>query len=307
MRSHVSRPCAALLADGRRLHLQHGPIDLILEACGTPEDVAGAYRRAMETFDGLLDELVGELPLLRRRTSALATPLGRVARRMWRATLPHCPSTFVTPMAAVAGAVADHLLEAMRAAGSLRRGYVNNGGDIALHLAEGEAFSIGICADSRRGDHAATIRLAGADGIGGVATSGWGGRSHSLGIADAVTVVAETAASADAAATLIANAVDLPGSPAVRRRPAEQLSPDSDLGGRYVTVGVEALSREEKERALAGGVRCAERFRARGLIAAAFLCLQGEFRMVCTKAQEKAVRRHPARVTAPENREVVHA
>ena len=64
----------------------------------------------------------------------------------------------------------------------------------------------------------------------GIATSGWRGRSFSLGIADAVTVLADRAAAADAAATIIANAVDLPGHPAIVRVPACELAPDSDLG-----------------------------------------------------------------------------
>ena len=72
----------------------------------------------------------------------------------------------------------------------------------------------------------------------GVATSGRHGRSFSLGIADAVTVLARTASQADAAATIIANAVDLPGHPAVRRMPANELQPDSDLGARPVTRDV---------------------------------------------------------------------
>ncbi len=86
------------------------------------------------------------------------------------------------------------------------------------------------------------------DGIRGIATSGWRGRSHSLGIADAVTVLAATASAADAAATIIANAVDLPGHPAIARRPARALSPDSDLGTRLVTVGVGALPAAEIDR-----------------------------------------------------------
>ena len=33
----MSGPQASLLSDGRRLHLNHGPIDLIVEAFGAPE------------------------------------------------------------------------------------------------------------------------------------------------------------------------------------------------------------------------------------------------------------------------------
>src|SRR5690606_38926436 len=112
-----------------------------------------------------------------------------------------------------------------------------------------------------------TIRTEGP--VRGVATSGWRGRSFSLGIADAVTVLARTGAEADAAATLVANAVDLPGHVAVTRRPARDLAPDSDLGDRPVTTGVGPLSPGEIGAALARGLAVAEGFRRRGLIEAA--------------------------------------
>jgi ApbE superfamily uncharacterized protein (UPF0280 family) len=114
----------------------------------------------------------------------------------------------------------------------------------------------------------------------GIATSGWRGRSFSLGIADAVTVLADTAAMADAAATIIANAVDLPGHAAIERRPARDLAPDNDLGDRPVTVAVGALSEAEKARALERGCRAAERDLERRLIRAAALHLGGLTRQV---------------------------
>ena len=86
----------------------------------------------------------------------------------------------------------------------------------------------------------------------GAATKGAGGRSFSLGIADAVTVLAAIAAAADAAATIIANAVDLPGHPAIRRVPASEIDPDSDLGDRLVTVTVGRLFESEIRAALHG-------------------------------------------------------
>ena len=112
---------------------------------------------------------------------------------------------------------------------ALARAYVNNGGDIALHLAPGAAFSIGMI---DRPDRPA-VRQGGDIGCRqcpGIATSGRHGRSFSLGIADAATVLAATAAAADAAATVIANAVDLPGHPGITRRPARDFDPQSDLG-----------------------------------------------------------------------------
>jgi ApbE superfamily uncharacterized protein (UPF0280 family) len=124
------------------------------------------------------------------------------------------------------------------------------------------------------------ITLHAEDGIGGIATSGRHGRSHSLGIADSVTVLAATAASADAAATLIGNAVDLPGHPGIARQPANTLSPDSDLGNRLVTVDVFPLPAHDVQQALDAGHAAALGMIDAGLIRAAALFLKGETRLV---------------------------
>jgi uncharacterized protein len=213
------------MLDDRRLHLHHGPIDLIIEAFG--RDWQRALKAAEVRFDSILNELVAELPLLRTPLGDVR-PKGAVAQRMAAAVKPFS-DMFVTPMAAVAGSVADEVLAAMCAACALEKAYVNNGGDIAFWLTKGRDLTAAI----HSGCDAGRVRL-GWDQTGrGLASSGWRGRSYSLGIADAVTVVAANAAMADAAATLIANAVDLPGHPAVLRAPACDLSPDSDLGMRW--------------------------------------------------------------------------
>lgn len=276
-------PRAALLADGRRLHLQHGPIDLIIEAVGESREVSEAYRQAREAFAAVLRDLVGELPILRAPVSdGVFRTAGPVARRMESAVMPHAAS-FITPMAAVAGAVADHLLTALCQGRRLRRAYVNNGGDIALHLGPGERFKIGIVADPRTAALAGTATINAEDTARGIATSGRHGRSHSLGIADAVTVLAGSAAEADAAATLIANAVDLPGSPLIERVPAVDLAPDSDLGQRLVTVAMTPLASAEVNDALDRGQTVAEDMRAHRLINAAWLCLRDTVRVTGTE------------------------
>ncbi len=252
---------AAMLPDGR-LHLQHGPIDLILGADGPGRTAALA--RAARRFETVLDELVAELPRLRRPDGP--APRGPVARRMAAAVAPF--DVFVTPMAAVAGAVADEILAVLHDGPGLTRAYVNNGGDVALWLKPGETMRAAIA-----GPAGGRVTLRAADGIGGVATSGWRGRSHSLGIADSVTALAESAAQADAAATLIANAVDLPGHPAITRLPACALSPDSDLGERLVTRDVGQLTEAEIADALARGADFAEAAHSRGLVRAALLAL----------------------------------
>jgi hypothetical protein len=274
VRDRTQEPITQLLPDGRRLHLQHGPIDLIIEAFGREEERRAACEQASVRFGTVLAELVSELAML-RRPSHLAHVTGSIACRMLSAVRPHEPR-FITPMAAVAGAVAEEVLAAMIADRTLERAYVNNGGDIALHLLPGESFEIAIASGAAGLPDRITIRHS--DPVRGIATSGWRGRSHSLGIADAVTVLARTASEADAAATLIANAVDLPGHPAVKRLPARELSPDSDLGDRLVTVDVRPLSRHDVTAALNSGLAAAESMRARGLVAAAALFLQGAVR-----------------------------
>jgi ApbE superfamily uncharacterized protein (UPF0280 family) len=268
----------ALLPDGRRWHFQQGPIDLVIEAWGEAAECAWAYEQAWARFESVLTELVAELPMLRSPVSPRKNPLkGAVARRMWRACAPFAPA-FITPMAAVAGAVADEVLAAMRCGGpgtrALDRAYVNNGGDIALHLAPGTRFETGIVGDLAKPKITATATVHAADDVRGIATSGWRGRSFSRGIADAVTVLARDAAAADAAATLIANAVDV-DDPAIRRRPARDLDPDSDLGEHLVTVEVGPLGAAAIGEALGAGAACARRFRAAGHIEAAILELAG--------------------------------
>lgn len=266
-------PVAAILPCGTRLHLQHGPIDLIIGADGARQV---AFEAAEARFRTVLQELVGELDQLRQPITPDHAPFaGRIARRMARAVRPHS-LTFVTPMAAVAGSVADEILNTMRHATPLRRAYANNGGDIALHLAPGERFTSAMA--SIEGFDLGRIEIAARDRIGGIATSGRGGRSLSLGIADSVTVLARTAAQADVAATLIANAVDLSDHPAITRRPAIELQDDSDLGEQLVATHCAPLPRSDIHHALQNGLIVAERMCDAGLIRAASLHLQGESR-----------------------------
>ncbi len=273
----ASRAQFAVFADGRR-HFHDGPIDLILEAAGAPNAVTTAYDAAAARFATILDELCAELPRLRAPVGP--RPQGVVARRMADAVAQFGAEGFLTPMAAVAGAVAEEVLAAMTAAAPLDRAYVNNGGDIALHLSPEASFAIGMIERPDRPALFGKACLTGRDDERGVATAGWRGRSFSLGIADAVTVVAATAALADAAATLIANAVDLPGHAAVSRAPARARDPQSDLDDRLVTLAVGPLSGAEIAAALDRGADEARHWLHTGLIAAAALSLGGRTRLV---------------------------
>src|SRR5579863_8471840 len=255
-----SRAQIRFLSDGRRLHLHDGPIDLIIEAFGRSSEVERAYRAACARFETVLDELCSELAFLRQPCAPEdGWPRGAVARRMTAATMPYATEYFITPMAGVAGAVAEEILSTMTSHAELSRAYVNDGGDIALHLREGEKFVVGMVERPDRPSLFGTTALEFSHPVRGIATSGWRGRSFSLGIADAVTVLADRAAAADAAATIIANAVDLPGHPAIVRVPACQLAPDTDLGLRLVTQAVGELTAREVNLALEAGTRTAER------------------------------------------------
>ncbi|WFP63407.1 UPF0280 family protein [Mesorhizobium sp. WSM4904] len=291
----MNGPQAHWLADGRRLHLNHGPIDLIVAAFGEAGERRAAYAQAVERFQTILNELVEELPELRRPASLRPrTFAGPTARRMEAAVSPLAEG-FITPMAAVAGSVADEVLGSLLAGRRLERAYVNNGGDSAIHLAKGQSMVLAIAGTGH--GMADRIVIHAEDVARGIATSGWRGRSFSLGIADAVTVLARTGAEADAAATLIANAVDLPGHAAVHRVPARDLAPDSDLGDRLVTQGVGALAPDAVTRALDNGLAVAEDFRRRGLIAAAALFLAGQSRIIGSVALA-APNKHKAKETA---------
>jgi ApbE superfamily uncharacterized protein (UPF0280 family) len=269
----------AALLPGGRLHLQDGPIDLVIGADGEPRAIESAFVAATRRFETALDELCAELTLLREAMSGDAPlPDGAIARRMDRAVRPLAEDRFITRMAAVAGSVADEILACMVAAASLSRAYVNNGGDIALHLAPGATYTVGLIDRPDRPSLFGTARIVAADLVRGIATSGRGGRSFSFGIADAATVLARDAAEADAAATLVANAVDLPGHPAIIRHPACDFDPRSDLGDRLITRGVGPLSPAEVAQALDRGVAEAERLMDIGAIIAAAITLAGETR-----------------------------
>ncbi|MCY4153202.1 MAG: UPF0280 family protein [Aestuariivita sp.] len=267
------RPSASILQNGR-LHLHHGPIDLIVAAEG--QGRAAALAAAEVRFRSILDGLVSELVQHRRPLVDLSfSPKDHTAKRMYGAARAFASEYWLTPMIAVAGSVADEVLAAMRNATSkCERISVNNGGDIAINLAAGQRFSIAVV--SSNGRDLARINIVHDDGVRGIATSGTGGRSFSLGIADTVTVLAHSAAQADVAATLIANSIDLPKNTDIERIPANQIAPDSDLGGQLVVVKVPELNASQITAALQRGRQVAKQFVTQRQIVAAALFLQDQ-------------------------------
>ncbi|MDX3894468.1 UPF0280 family protein [Pusillimonas sp.] len=305
---HPSGAACAMLQDGR-WHFQHGPIDLVIGVDGSSGAVQAAIPGAWQRFTQILPELAGELARLRRPAGRGTEVQGPVAARMLTACRPYAAQVFVTPMAAVAGSVADELIGFFSAQAGIERAYINNGGDIALHIGPGRAYRIGLFSDLGRvgrlplGLDGAFEITAGMP-VRGVATSGWRGRSFSLGIADSVTVLAADAAQADVAATLVANQVFVDHA-AVRRAPADTLKDDTDLGSRLVTVDVGPLPRTAIDQALGLGAAYAQRLCDDGSIHGAVLMLQGSVRTVgiaCGPGALESGPRPPTQFKAMEGR-----
>ncbi len=231
----VRMPCGAMANWlDHRLHLQHGPIDLIITAEGDKAKVAAAYACAADAFCGLLDRLVDELTMLRlpADSNTINRLKGPVAKRMAVAISPHLPrydkADFITPMIAVAGSVADEILLAM--GNQLDRASVNNGGDIALYLGKDAFFDIGIADD--RDTHLSDFAMAASGGGGGGICPSWPGSGCMMMIALAALRQAvgggeachlglqirlpcwrtKCGAAADVAASLIANAITISSS-----------------------------------------------------------------------------------------------
>ncbi len=178
----------------------------------------------------------------------------------------------LTPLAAVAGAAAQEVCNVAAGLGA-DRVIVNNGGDIALFLGSHAKAVVGLKPPGRE-DLRGRLHLDSSSGIGGVATSGWAGRSHSPGAADLVSVWAASAALADAAATYIAGACDADG-PEVEKKPAQEVDPGSDLGPRMVTVKVGRLSPGQKEKAVSRGLEAAKGLYKSGIIRGCLIDVQG--------------------------------
>lgn len=270
---------ACLVGTNNRLHLQHGPIDMIINADGKHR--YELFTAAKEAGKSILTTLVDELPLLRTPFCKNRHFKGLVAQRM-QAACRLANGRFVTPMIAVAGAVADHILAAMLAteltaelANNITKISVNNGGDVAFWTAPGALINAQIV-----GVNGGKVKLRGPTIWRGLATSGWRGRSQSLGIADSVTVLARSAANADIAATLLANAVNLPEHEGIARVPANSIYPESDLDDRLVTIDVPTLSQKEVCTALEDGATLAQQMLDQGQIAGAVMSLQGSNRII---------------------------
>lgn len=255
-----------------RLFLNHGPIDIVLEAFG--KDKPLAYEKAKKYFSTLLNELVLDMDLLKKEVVPHRHFNNKISQSMQNATEKFYPD-FITPMAAVAGSVADNILNVLVKDTKLEKAYVNNGGDVSFYLTENQTVKSSLASIPN-----IIAEIDYKDKSRGIATSGWRGRSFSLGIADSVTVLADNAAMADAAATMIANSVNIKNHPSIIKKPAEEIYEDSDLKNLMVTVEVGDLKQSEIEDALRNGNEVGKTYLESGLINSALIELHNCFCIV---------------------------
>jgi len=260
------------IEEDNRLFLQHGPINIVLEAFGIDKNLA--YRNVKKYFETILDELVLDLELLKKEVVLNRKFNNKISQSMQDATERFAP-TFITPMAAVAGSIADNILRVLINDTNLEKAYVNNGGDVSFYLNENQIIKSSLAAIP---NIIAEIKYK--DKSRGIATSGWRGKSFSRGIADSVTVLAKNAALADAAATMIGNAVDIYNHPKIKKRPANDIYEDSDLNNLLITVEVGNLTELEIRTALKNGYQTALQYVQKDLINTALIQLSNFFCIV---------------------------
>ncbi len=267
------------------VYAECGPMRMFIEGADAGGPRVDLCMEAGERAIGALEEIAAARTALKRPFRQVEEPPpGTPTHEMWRAVVLVGDSD-LTPMAAVAGTIADATADFLAERG-LTRIVVNNGGDVSIRLKALESLNVGIRPDVSRLDITHSIRVTADTAIGGICTSGLGGRSLSRGVASAATVLASRASVADAAATAVANATYVPGH-AVRRVAADLLDPETDLKGVEVTQFVGDLTCEETERALAQGISRAEALVDRGVIYGACVAVKG--RMVWTSALFGAV------------------
>lgn len=261
-----------VLPDGRVL-IDYGPVTMVVlaERGGAPD--VELCRSAFAVVDDELRSLSGALDMLRRYPKEVDPRELRGTARVMADAVLATGDPMLTPMAAVAGAMADAAADHLFANGA-ERAVANNGGDVAIRLREGTSINVGVCTDLASGAVARTVRLTAAHGIGGVATSGLGGRSLTTGIASGVTVFARRCADADALATLLADRsfIDVP---TVVRERAGAVDPDSDIADQLVVLSVGELADDERRRALGQVMREARAQHERGGMAACIATVQG--------------------------------
>jgi hypothetical protein len=255
--------------------LDYGPLQMTIFASRNAEPQTEAVKTAALFASKILDELAAVRSQAQKPQAAITASdqYPEILQTMIAAVRRSGDKT-LTPMAAVAGSIADMVADYLYTAGATKV-IVNNGGDIALRLSHAETVAVGV-APVIGGSQTHILQVKAGDGIGGIATSGLGGRSFTKGIATAAVVVAQRAALADACATSIANATYAPHA-SIKLGLAGNIDPDSDIADHLVVYEVDDVPAHIAQQALANGYEQALALYRQKLIAGAalFICNWG--------------------------------
>jgi len=254
--------------------VDYGPMHMFISVSEDGRPAVALAEEGAHFAMKVLEDLARFLPVLRKKSEGLEVKeaFPDVVRRMIEATN-RMEEPDLTPLAAVAGTASDVVADFIFGKGGTKI-IVDNGGDIAIRLREGEVARVGIKTEIDAKQPAYLISIESAM-IGGVATSGLGGRSFTKGIASAATVLAGTSSLSDAAATVIGNFTNVEDAN-IERSLAEEIYPDTDIAGEWVTTRVGELSQEKVEEALNRGLSKAYSICQKGLIHGALIALQGK-------------------------------
>ncbi len=252
-----------------RLYLEYGPTNLVVEAFH--KDNQKIYKYITKNIDQMLRELSLELSKLKKKTKKNTHFKSQIAKKMNDSTQIFLPR-FITPLASVAGAISENLLDKILSKFDLEKIYINNGGDAAIFLKKKQKLKFLVATTS-----SFLINLEGDNCKYGIATSGWKGRSFSMGIADSVTTIAESSAIADAAATIIANETNIKNHKNVKKQAANKIDEYSDLKNKLVTTSVGELSANDIQKALEKGTKTAKSLIGKKIILTALLNIKENY------------------------------
>lgn len=274
-----------ILSDGTVL-VDYGPMRMFISVSESGKPLVKLAEEGAYLAIQVLEDLAKFLPVIKKKSLDLEVEeaFPDVVRRMIESTK-KMEELDLTPLAAVAGTASDVVADFMYSKGGTKI-IVDNGGDIAIRLREGEVARVGIKTEIDAKQPTYLISIDSNMKIGGVATSGLGGRSFTKGIASAATVLSETASLSDAAATVIGNFTNIEDS-GITRSLAEKIYPDTDIAGEWVTIKVGKLSQEKIEEALNKGLSKAYSLCQKGFIEGAMIALQGRF--TWTKSLDSAL------------------
>jgi hypothetical protein len=262
-----------VLPDGTVL-VDYGPMRMFISAFENGKPLVQLAHEGARFAIKVLEDLAKFLSVIKKKSDGLIIQeaFPDVVRRMIEATKMMGESD-LTPLAAVAGTSSDVVADFIFSRGGTKI-IVDNGGDIAIRLREGEVARVGVKTEINAKQPTYLISIDSTMGIGGVATSGFGGRSFTKGIASAATVLSKTAAISDAAATVIGNFTNVED-PNIMRSIAEKIYPDTDIAGEWVTIEVGKLSEKRIDEAMNRGLSKAYSICQKGLINGAMIALKG--------------------------------